>query len=86
MRECPCVHLLGNADGGLEKQTRVIRSVDQSSVGAAGLREAAVVWRGQEGLPVTQGVESGLKGEPGFLDFDLVGLLVMYVNLLGLIL
>lgn len=44
-----------------------------------------MVWRGQEGLPVTQGVESGLKGEPGFLDFDLVDLLVMYVNLLGLI-
>lgn len=44
-----------------------------------------MVWRGWEGVRVTQGVECGPKGEPGFLDSDLVGLLMMYVNLLGLI-
>lgn len=45
-----------------------------------------MVWRGQEGVSVTQGVESGPKGDPVFLDFDLVDLSVMYVNLLDLIL
>jgi len=72
------------AGGRLKQWTRRIRPVDQGAVGGGRPQGSCRGVQGAGGCSCDSG--SGPKGKPGFLGFDLVSLLVMYVNVLGLIL